>query len=92
MKQMETFVVKRWLPILEEYEKTKAKVTPRSFKSVKALCEAHHISGKELQRYYRKWIEAKKEPRSLLPQKRGPKPGSRRTPKEIEAQHPKSVS
>ena len=25
-------VLKRWLPILKEYEKTKSKVTPRSFK------------------------------------------------------------
>lgn len=77
-------VIKRWLPILKEYEKTKAKVTPRSFKSVKALCQAHYISSKELRRYYLRWIESKKDPSSLLPQKRGPKPGSRRTPKEIE--------
>lgn len=84
MKFNEIVVVKRWKPILEEYEKTKSKVKPRSFKSVKDLCEAHHISCKELRRYYRKWIEGKKMDESLLPKKRGARPGSRRTIKEIE--------
>ena len=77
-------IVKRWIPILKEYEKCKAKVIPRSFKFVKNLCEAHHISKKELGRYYRKWVEGGKKPESLLPKKRGAKPGSRRTPKEVE--------
>lgn len=77
-------IIKRWIPILKEYEKCKKKTNPRCFKYVKDLCEAHHISKKELGRYYRKWIEGKKEPESLLPNKRGAKPGSRRTPKDIE--------
>ena len=77
-------VIKRWVPILEEYERTRAKLKPRLFKSVKLLCEAHHISPKELRRYYAKWNESQKDPLALLPEKRGPKPGSRRTPKEIE--------
>lgn len=84
MKHEQQLVIKRWMPILQEYERTKAKVTPRAFKSVKKLCEAHHISPKELRRYYGKWAEAKRDPAALLPDKRGPKPGSRRTPKEIE--------
>lgn len=77
-------VLKRWLPILKEYEKTKSKVTPRSFKFVKDLCEAHHISTKELRRYYSKWVQGNRSDESLLPKKRGARPGSRRTPKEIE--------
>ena len=77
-------VVKRWLPILREYERTKSKVLPRQFKFVKNLCAAHSISGKELARYYRKWIDGGMLPESLLPKKRGARPGSRRTPKEIE--------
>ena len=66
MKYQNIVVVKRWLPILEEYEKCKIKITPRSFKFVKNLCEAHHISKKELGRYYRKWVEGGKKPESLL--------------------------
>ena len=77
-------IVKRWTPILQEYEKTKNKVKPRSFKFVKDLCIAHQISQKELHRYYRKWIEGNKSEEALLPKKRGVRPGSRRTPKEIE--------
>ena len=84
MKFNEQIIVKRWQPILEEYEKTKLKIIPRSFKTVKNLCEAHHISSKELRRYYRKWLKGNKTEESLLPEKRGARPGSRRTPKEIE--------
>ncbi len=84
MKFDNQLVVKRWKPILLEYEKTISKVKPRSFKFVKDLCVAHHISTKELRRYYRKWIEGNKSDEALLPQKRGARPGSRRTPKDIE--------
>src|SRR3972149_1864844 len=77
-------ILKRWLPILKEYERTISKATPRPFKFVKDLCKVHHISSKELRRYYVKWIQGNKQNESLLPDKRGAKPGSRRTPKEIE--------
>ena len=84
MKYKDIVVVKRWIPILQEYEKTKAKVTPRPFKFVKDICEAHYINKKDLSRYYHKWINGHRNPEALLPAKRGPKPGSRRTPKDIE--------
>lgn len=84
MKYQDIVIVKRWIPILEEYERTKAKVPGRPFRFVKNLCEAHHISKKELSRYFHKWCAGGKKPESLLPQKRGARPGSRRTPKEIE--------
>ena len=84
MQYSQQVIVKRWIPILKEYEQTKAKVRPRQFKFVKDLCQAHHISKKELRRYYRKWIEGGKQDESLLPNKRGARPGSRRTPKDIE--------
>jgi hypothetical protein len=84
VKYADIIVVKRWIPILKEYERTKAKVNPRPFRFVKDLCEAHHISKKELCRYYHKWVNGGKTTEALLPQKRGAKPGTRRTPKEIE--------
>ena len=77
-------IVKRWIPILKEYERTKAKVNPRSFKFIKDICKAHHISSKELRRYYVKWIQGNKLDEALLPNKRGVRPGSRGTPKEVE--------
>jgi hypothetical protein len=84
MKISQQIFVKRWKPILKEYEKIQNKLLPRSFRLVKDLCLAHHISNKELRRYYRKWQEGKRKDESLLPAKIGAKPGSRRTPKEIE--------
>lgn len=77
-------IVKRWTPILEEYEKTSKRVKPRSFKYVKDLCAAHHISRKELHRYYMKWVKGGKIEDALFPKKRGARPGSRRTPKDVE--------
>ena len=84
MEYKDIVITKRWIPILKEYERTKAKTIPRPFKYVKNICEAHHINNKDLSRYYRKWINGGRKPESLLPEKRGPKPGSRRTPKDIE--------
>jgi len=63
MKFNQTIIIKRWRPILEEYEKIQNKVSPRSFRLVKDLCLAHHISNKELRRYYRKWLEGSKRKR-----------------------------
>src|SRR4030067_2377384 len=84
MHYEDQIILKRWLPILKEYERTKSKITPRPFQFVKDLCKVHHISSKELRRYYVKWLQGNKQDESLLPDKRGAKPGSRRTPKDIE--------
>ena len=84
MKHQEQVIVKRWLPILREYEKIKTKEEDRVFRLVKDLCGAHKISKKELRRYYMKWVEDGRKDESLLPKQRGARPGSRRTPKEIE--------
>jgi len=84
MKFNQRIIIKRWRPILEEYEKILNKVSPRSFRLVKDLCIAHHISNKELRRYYRKWLDGNRQDESLLPAPVGARPGSRRTPKPIE--------
>jgi hypothetical protein len=59
MKINQQIFIKRWKPILEEYEKIKNKVLPRSFILVKDLCLAHHIRNKELRRYYRKCVRVR---------------------------------
>ena len=74
MKFNNQIVVKRWKPILLEYEKIITKAQPRSFVYVKNLCEVHYISAKELRRYYFKWKAGNKKDESLLPEKRGAKP------------------
>ena len=74
MKINQQVIVKRWKPILEEYEKIQNKVLPRPFRLVKNLCLAHHVSNKELRRYYRKWQEREKQDDSLLHAQRGARP------------------
>jgi hypothetical protein len=63
---------------IRKYENIQNKILPRPFRFVKDLCSAHHISNKELRRYFRKWQEGKKQDDSLLPAQRGTRPGSRK--------------
>jgi hypothetical protein len=41
MHYSDQVIVKRWIPILKEHKRTKAKVNPRPFKFAKDLCNAH---------------------------------------------------
>jgi len=86
MKYSEQVILKRWIPILKEYERTKAKLTPRQFKFVKDLCQAHHISRKELSRYYRKWIEGGRRPGDLE-EARGDKSPDNEVKKKVESEY-----
>lgn len=83
MKFEHQIVLKRWIPILQEYELVKQKRSLK-FKRCKDLYSIYHISPKECLRYYRRWVASGRNPEGILPQKRGARPGSRRTPKEIE--------
>ncbi len=74
---------KKWLPILEEYEKVKNKES-KYFRKVKDLLSAYRIARRDLYRNYHRWIEANRNIESVLPQKRGPRYKSRRTLKPIE--------
>ena len=62
MKYKDIQIVKRWIPILVEYERTRDKVSPRPFRYVKDLCAAHHTSKKEISRYYHKWFKNEGQP------------------------------
>jgi len=48
MKINQQIFIKRWKPILEEYEKIQNKVIPRSFRLVKDLCLAHFLFSSQL--------------------------------------------
>lgn len=78
-----TVIIKKWLPLLEEYEKLKNKKS-KHFKTVKDLLSAYHVTKRDLYKYYHRWIASGKNIEAVLPQKRGPRYKTRRTLKPIE--------
>ena len=48
MQYSSQVIVKRWIPILKEYERTKAKVNPRPFKFVKTYAMHTTYRGRNL--------------------------------------------
>ena len=64
----------KWVTILLEYEKVKIGQST-NFKTVDQLCKAHYVHRKDIRKYYERWIKSGKDRTSLLPLKRGPKPG-----------------
>jgi len=81
----EKLVVGRWLPLVQEYEKVKAKTSPH-FKRVQDLLSAYHVTKRDLHKYHQRWVASGRKDESLLPQKRGPRFHTRRIPKPIERQ------
>jgi hypothetical protein len=79
----EQIIIKKWLPLLEEYDLVKAKKSEH-FTRVKDLLSAYHVTQRDLYKYHRRWVEAGREVNALLPKKRGPRHCPRRTPKPIE--------
>jgi transposase InsO family protein len=64
----------KWLLVLNEYELIKQKKS-KNFSTVDQLCEVFKIHRKDIRKYYERWIKSGRDPDSLLPKKRGPKPG-----------------
>lgn len=64
----------KWKRVLEEYELIKQKQNP-TLKSVNDLCAVFKVHRKDIRKYYERWVKNGKSDDSLLPQKRGPKPG-----------------
>ena len=64
----------KWALVVDHYEKIKQKTNP-SFKTVTELCEAFHVTRRDIKNYYGRWASTGKDPEALLPRKPGPKPG-----------------
>jgi transposase InsO family protein len=64
----------KWLLVVNEYELIKQKKS-KNFSTVDQLCEVFKVHRKDIRKYYERWIKSGRDPDSLLPQKRGPKPG-----------------
>lgn len=74
-KSIRNTLTAKWLLVVQEYEQVKQKRS-KNFKTVEQVCNAFKVHRKDIRKYYARWIESNKNTESLLPQKRGPKPGS----------------
>ena len=65
----------KWLVIVREYELIKQGKSP-NFINLRTMCNTFKVNRKDIYKYYNRWILAGRDSNALLPQKRGPKPGS----------------
>lgn len=82
-KAIKDHITKHWKKILEDYELVK-KDQHRYFKTCKDLYDFYHSSAKQVIKYRNKYLSLGGTEESLLPEKRGPKFGTNRTPKGVE--------
>ncbi len=73
-KTLKQAISNKWLLVLNEYELIK-KQKSKSFKTVQQLCAVFKIHRKDIRKYYERWMKSGRDPDSLLPRKRGPRPG-----------------
>ncbi len=65
----------KWLTILREYELVK-KNNSSNFMTLRQLCNAFQITRRDIRKYHNRRMDSGQNVGSLLPHKRGPKPGS----------------
>lgn len=73
-KSEQQLMTSKWLLVVKEYELVRLKQS-KSFKTVEQVCEAFKVHRRDIRKYYERWVKAGKTEESLLPQKRGPRPG-----------------
>jgi hypothetical protein len=76
--------IQKYCFLIKDYELVKAKKHPH-FKTVNDFCLAHGTCRQTFLKYYARYVQSGAALESLLPQKRGPRFKTRRTPVEIEA-------
>ena len=65
----------KWLLIVQEYDLIKQDKSP-NFLRLRTLCNTFKVTRKDVYKYYHRWVTSGKKTDALLPQKRGPKPGT----------------
>lgn len=76
-------IIKHYSKLITDYLLIKKGKHPY-FKTCKELYSFYHTSPKQVSKYFKRLKDSRFDPNSLLPQKRGPRIGSRRTSKKIE--------
>jgi transposase InsO family protein len=74
-KTIKSALTSKWLLVVQEYELVKQKKS-KNFTQVQQICNAFKVHRKDIRKYYERWIKSGKNTDALLPQKRGPKPGT----------------
>ena len=74
-KYIKNTLTSKWLLVVQEYELVKQKKS-KNFTSVKQICNAYKVHRKDIRKYYERWVKSGRDTDSLLPWKRGPKPGT----------------
>jgi len=73
-KSEQQLMTSKWLLVVREYELIRQKKST-NFKTVEQLCEVFKVHRKDIRKYYERWVKSGLKNESLLPQKRGPRPG-----------------
>lgn len=73
-KTTQQAITNKWLLVLKEYELIRQKKN-KNINTVNQLCDIFKVHRKDIRKYYERWLKANKNPASLMPEKRGPKPG-----------------
>ena len=73
-KTEQQLMTSKWLLVVKEYELIRQKQS-ENFKTVEQLCQVFKVHRKDIRKYYERWVKSGKAEQSLLPQKRGPRPG-----------------
>jgi len=73
-KSVQQLMTSKWSLVVKEYELIRLRQS-KNFKTVEQLCEVFKVHRKDIRKYYERWVKSGKADESLLPQKRGPRPG-----------------
>ena len=65
----------KWIAILREYELVKSNESI-NFTHIRQICNAYRVTRRDIRKYHVRWVQSGMREQSLLPRKRGPKPGT----------------
>lgn len=65
----------KWLLIVKEYDLVRQNKS-MNFTHVRQICNAYHVTRRDLRKYHGRWVASGQSMESLLPRRRGPKPGT----------------
>lgn len=82
-QEIQNLIIKHYSKLIGDYLQIK-KGTHEYFKNCRQFYRFYDTSAKQVGKYLKRLRASNFDPESLLPQKRGPKIGSRRTPRNIE--------